>query len=52
MAALRAAWHDPATAAAPVSTADHYSLAGIVTDLDERSGLPGCIRRVNAPASA
>jgi L-aspartate oxidase len=41
MATLERAGYDPAVEPIPVSPAAHYSVGGIVTDLDGRSTLPG-----------
>jgi L-aspartate oxidase len=41
MATLERAGYDPAAEPIPVSPAAHYSVGGIVTDLDGRSTLPG-----------
>ncbi len=41
MATLRRAGYDPASEPIPVAPAAHYSIGGIVTDLDGRSSLPG-----------
>jgi L-aspartate oxidase len=41
MATLERAGYDPAAEPVPVSPAAHYSIGGIVTDLDGRSTLPG-----------
>jgi L-aspartate oxidase len=41
MATLERAGYDPALEPIPVSPAAHYSVGGIVTDLDGRSTLPG-----------
>ena len=41
IATLERAGYDPAAEPVPVSPAAHYSIGGIVTDLDGRSRLPG-----------
>jgi L-aspartate oxidase len=41
MATLERAGYDPAAEPIPISPAAHYSVGGIVTDLDGRSTLPG-----------
>ncbi len=41
MATLERAGYDPAREPIPVSPAAHYTVGGIVTDLDGRSRLPG-----------
>jgi L-aspartate oxidase len=41
MATLERAGYDPASEPIPVSPAAHYTVGGIVTDLDGRSTLPG-----------
>jgi len=41
MATLERAGYDPASEPIPVAPAAHYSVGGIVTDLDGRSTLPG-----------
>jgi L-aspartate oxidase len=41
MATLERAGYDPAAEAIPVAPAAHYSIGGIVTDLDGRSTVPG-----------
>jgi len=41
IATLERAGYDPATEPIPVAPAAHYSVGGIVTDLDGRSTLPG-----------
>jgi len=41
VATLERAGYDPADRPIPVSPAAHYSIGGIVTDLDGRSSLPG-----------
>lgn len=41
MATLERAGYDPAAEPIPVSPAAHYSVGGVVTDLDGRSTLPG-----------
>src|SRR5262249_17769273 len=41
MATLERAGYDPAAEPIPVSPAAHYTVGGIVTDLDGRSTLPG-----------
>jgi L-aspartate oxidase len=41
IATLERAGYDPAAEPVPVSPAAHYSIGGIVTDLDGRSTLPG-----------
>jgi L-aspartate oxidase len=41
MATLERAGYDPAAAPIPVSPAAHYSVGGIVTDLDGRTTFPG-----------
>ena len=41
MATLERAGYDPALEPIPVSPAAHYTVGGIVTDLDGRSTLPG-----------
>jgi L-aspartate oxidase len=38
---LRSEGYDPATEPIPVAPAAHYTMGGIVTDLDGRTGLPG-----------
>ncbi|MGD0166403.1 MAG: FAD-binding protein [Gaiellaceae bacterium] len=38
---IREAGYDPATEPVPVAPAAHYTLGGVVTDLDGRSDLPG-----------
>ncbi len=41
MDSLLAEGYDPATEPIPVAPAAHYTMGGIVTDLDGRTGLPG-----------
>jgi L-aspartate oxidase len=41
MARLARAGYDPAVEPVPVSPAAHYTLGGVVTDLDGRTGVPG-----------
>src|SRR5205823_12112393 len=41
VATLKRAGYDPATEPVPVAPAAHYSIGGIVTDLDGRSSVPG-----------
>lgn len=41
MATLEEAGYDPAAAPVPVSPAAHYTIGGIVTDLDGRTSVPG-----------
>src|SRR5439155_1338327 len=41
MATLERAGYDPAAEPIPIAPAAHYSVGGIVTDLDGRSTLPG-----------
>lgn len=41
MARLEAAGHDPAREPIPIAPAAHFTIGGIVTDLDGRTGVPG-----------
>ena len=41
VATLERAGHDPAAAPVPVAPAAHYTMGGVVTDLDGRTELPG-----------
>ncbi|GIW20955.1 MAG: L-aspartate oxidase [Chloroflexota bacterium] len=41
MARLEAAGHDPAHEPIPIAPAAHFSIGGIVTDLEGRTGVPG-----------
>jgi L-aspartate oxidase len=41
MERLRGEGYDPATAPVPVAAAAHYTIGGVVTDLDGRSEVPG-----------
>ncbi len=41
MAKIESAGYDPAAEPIPVAPAAHYTMGGIVTDLEGRSGLPG-----------
>jgi L-aspartate oxidase len=43
IATLERAGYDPAVEPVPVAPAAHYSIGGIVTDLDGRSGVPGLL---------
>ena len=45
IATLERAGYDPAREPIPVSPAAHYTIGGIVTDLDGRSTVPGPLRR-------
>ena len=45
MATLERDGYDPATAPIPVSPAAHYSIGGIVTDIDGHTSVPGAVRR-------
>ena len=52
MATLERDGYDPAAAPIPVSPAAHYSIGGIVTDIDGRTSVPGLYAAGSAAARA